>query len=139
MSEQKSNPLTIGQLAKMASVSVETIRFYQRKHLIPTPPKPYGSIRRYSLEDVKRVRFIKSAQKLGFSLAEIANLLRLEDGTHCAEAKAIAESKLISIRQKIADLKTLEKILESYTSNCENKTNNTPCPIISNLFNDPFV
>ncbi len=75
--------LTIGVFAKAAGVNVETIRFYQRKGLLPEPDKPYGSIRRYGEADVTRVRFVKSAQRLGFSLDEIAELLRLEDGTHC--------------------------------------------------------
>lgn len=71
-----------------AGVNVETIRFYQRKGLLPEPDKPYGSIRRYGETDVTRVRFVKSAQRLGFSLDEIAELLRLEDGTHCEEASS---------------------------------------------------
>lgn len=69
--------LTIGVFAKAAGVNVETIRFYQRKGLLPEPDKPYGSIRRYGEADVTRVRFVKSAQRLGFSLDEIAELLRL--------------------------------------------------------------
>jgi DNA-binding transcriptional MerR regulator len=73
---------------------VETIRFYQRKGLLPEPDKPYGSIRRYGEADVTRVRFVKSAQRLGFSLDEIAELLRLDDGTHCEEASSLAEHKL---------------------------------------------
>src|SRR3546814_14217958 len=71
--------LTIGAFAKAAGVNVETIRFYQRKGLLTEPGRPYGSIRRYGAVDVTRVRFVKSAQRLGFSLAEIAELLSLED------------------------------------------------------------
>ncbi|MFX6250319.1 MerR family transcriptional regulator, partial [Acinetobacter baumannii] len=78
--------LTIGAFAKAAGVNVETIRFYQRKGLLPEPDKPAGGIRRYGETDVVRVRFMKSAQRLGFSLEEIGELLRLEDGTHCEEA-----------------------------------------------------
>ncbi len=84
--------LTIGVFAKAARVNVETIRFYQRKGLLPEPDKPYGSIRRYGEADVTRVRFVKSAQRLGFSLDEIAELLRLEDGTHCEEASGLVPS-----------------------------------------------
>ncbi|MBA4360338.1 MAG: MerR family transcriptional regulator, partial [Pseudomonas sp.] len=69
--------LTIGAFAKAAGVNVETIRFYQRKALLPEPDKPYGSIRRYGEADVARVKFVKSAQRLGFSLDEVAGLLRL--------------------------------------------------------------
>ncbi|BBM05535.1 hypothetical protein HAALTHF_21370n [Vreelandella aquamarina] len=81
--ENNLENLTIGVFAKAAGVNVETIRFYQRKGLLPEPDKPYGSIRRYGAADVTRVRFVKSAQRLGFSLDEIAELLRLDDGTHC--------------------------------------------------------
>ena len=73
--------LTIGAFAKAAGVNVETIRFYQRKGLLPEPDKPYGSIRRYGEADVARVRFVKSAQRLGFSLDEVAGLLRLDART----------------------------------------------------------
>ena len=79
--------LTIGAVARAANVNVETIRFYQRKGLLP-PDKPYGGIRRYGPADVARVRFVKSAQRLGFTLDEVADLLRLEDGTHCHDAAA---------------------------------------------------
>lgn len=79
--ENNLENLTIGVFAKAAGVNVETIRFYQRKGLLREPDKPYGSIRRYGEADVVRVKFVKSAQRLGFSLDEIAELLRLDDGT----------------------------------------------------------
>ena len=103
--------LTIGVFAKAAGVNVETIRFYQRKGLLPEPEKPYGSIRRYGEADVTRVRFVKSAQRLGFSLDEIAELLRLDDGTHCEEASHLAEHKLQDVREKMADLARMEAVL----------------------------
>ena len=96
--ENNLENLTIGVFARTAGVNVETIRFYQRKGLLPEPDKPYGSIRRYGETDVTRVRFVKSAQRLGFSLDEIAELLRLEDGTHCEEASSLAEHKLKDVR-----------------------------------------
>lgn len=82
--------LTIGAFAKAAGVNVETIRFYQLRGLLPTPDRPYGSIRRYGSADVARVKFVKAAQRLGFSLDEIGQLLKLEDGTHCSEAAELA-------------------------------------------------
>ena len=103
--------LTIGSFAKAAGVNVETIRFYQRKNLLPEPNKPYGSIRRYGESDVARVQFIKSAQMLGFSLDEIAELLKLEDGTRCTEASKLAERKLGDIRTKLAVLLRMETVL----------------------------
>ena len=80
-------PMTIGALARAAGVNVETIRFYQRKGLMPEPDRPLGSIRRYSADELGRIRFIKSAQRLGFSLDEVAALLELEDGTQCQQAR----------------------------------------------------
>ncbi len=138
MDENSSNTkrLTIGGLAKQSNVSVETIRFYQRKKLLIEPVKPYGGIRRYGLDDVKRVKFIKSAQKLGFSLKEISGLLVLEDGTHCSEARDIAQSKLFSVRDKITELTRLEIILEQYTKECSStEDTKISCPLISKLFN----
>ncbi|CQW49522.1 transcriptional regulator MerR [Salmonella enterica subsp. enterica serovar Typhi] len=98
--ENNLENLTIGVFAKAAGVNVETIRFYQRKGLLREPDKPYGSIRRYGEADVVRVKFVKSAQRLGFSLDEIAELLRLDDGTHCEEASSLAEHKLKDVREK---------------------------------------
>src|SRR5258707_3833893 len=109
--ENNLKNLTIGAFAEAAGVNVETIRFYQRKGLLPEPNKPYGSIRRYSETDVARVSFVKSAQRLGFSLDEIAELLRLEDGTHCDEASYLAEHKLKDVLEKLADLKGMETSL----------------------------
>jgi len=76
----KPEYLTIGALAKAAGVNVETIRFYQRKRLLSEPERPLGGIRRYGSADVARVKFVKSAQRLGFSLDEVGQLLTLEDG-----------------------------------------------------------
>ena len=98
--EREQNGLTIGAVAKAAGVNVETVRFYQRRALLPEPDKPYGRIRRYEAKDVARVRFVKAAQRLGFSLDEVAGLLRLDDGTHCDEARQLAEAKLGDVRQK---------------------------------------
>ncbi|MDZ4798781.1 MAG: MerR family transcriptional regulator, partial [Bryobacteraceae bacterium] len=94
--------LTIGGLAEAAGVTVETIRFYQRRDLLAEPLRRYGSVRRYSTVDVGRVRFIKAAQRLGFSLNDIVGLLRLDDGLHCSEAAELAESKLEEVRQNLA-------------------------------------
>ena len=110
--------LTIGAFAKAAGVNVETIRFYQRKELLPEPDKPYGSIRRYGEADVARVKFVKSAQRLGFSLEEVAGLLRLDDGAHCDEARVLAEQKLEDVRGKLADLRRIESVLEQLVHDC---------------------
>ena len=116
--ENNLENLTIGVFAGTAGVNVETIRFYQRKGLLPEPDKPYGSIRRYGETDVTRVRFVKSAQRLGFSLDEIAELLRLEDGTHCEEASSPAEHKLKDVRERMADLARMEAVLSDLVCAC---------------------
>lgn len=125
--------LTIGTFAKEAGVNVETIRFYQRKGLLPEPDKPYGGIRRYGGLDVTRVRFVKSAQRLGFSLDEIAELLRLEDGTHCKEARDLAEHKLNDVRTKLADLKSMETALSKLVRACRARSGKVSCPLIASL------
>lgn len=125
--------LTIGTFAKAARVNVETIRFYQRKGLLPEPDRPQGQIRRYSETDVTRVLFVKSAQRLGFSLDEIAELLRLEDGAHCEEASSLAEHKLKNIRAKLADLQRMETVLSALVNACHATQGNVSCPLIASL------
>ena len=110
--------LTIGVLADAAGVNVETIRFYQRKGLMQEPDRPLGGIRRYGKADLARVRFIKSAQRLGFSLDEIGELLKLEDGSHCTEARAQAERKLADVRERLADLRRIEVVLQDLVQRC---------------------
>ena len=90
--------LTIGTFAQEAGVSVETVRFYQRRGLLSEPEKSYGSIRRYGPADIARVRFVKAAQRLGFSLDEVAGLLTLDDGVQCDDARQFAELKLADVR-----------------------------------------
>jgi len=124
---------TIGALAKRASVNVETIRFYQRRGLLVEPERPLGGIRRYTELDVQRVRFIRQGQKLGFSLNEVLELLSLEDGQHCREAKEIALRKLTLIRERIESLRTMETALSNLVENCANNTESVSCPIILTL------
>lgn len=131
--ENNLENLAIGAFARLAGVNVETIRFYQRKGLLPEPDKPYGSIRRYGKTDVTRVRFVKSAQRLGFSLDEIADLLRLEDGTHCKEAARLAEHKLKGVRDKLADLARMEAVLSKLVRACHARQGNISCPLIASL------
>ena len=129
--------LTIGVFAQAAGVNVETIRFYHRKGLLPVPQKPHGSIRRYGAMDVERVRFIKSAQRLGFSLDEVAELLRLEDGSHCKEASTLAEHKLRDVREKLADLARMETALSELVRSCRATKGNVSCPLIPALHRSP--
>lgn len=131
--ENNLQNLTIGAFAKAAGVNVESIRFYQRKGLLPEPAKPYGSIRRYGETDVTRVRFVKSAQRLGFSLDEITELLRLDDGTHCDEASRLAEQKLKDVRARMADLGRMEAVLSELVCACHARKGNVSCPLVASL------
>jgi len=125
--------LTIGTFARAAGVNVETVRFYQRRGLLTAPDRPYGSIRRYGPADVARVRFVKAAQRLGFSLDEVAGLLTLDDGTHCDEARAHAEAKLEDVRDKLADLRRIEKVLCALIRECCASQGTVSCPLIATL------
>ncbi|MGE0288447.1 MAG: Hg(II)-responsive transcriptional regulator [Bradyrhizobium sp.] len=125
--------VTIGALAETAGVNVETIRFYQRKGLMLEPERPYGSVRRYGAAELARVRFIKSAQRLGFSLEEVAELLKLEDGARCSEARQLAEHKLVDVRKKLADLERIESVLAELVARCSAVRGRVNCPLIASL------
>lgn len=120
-------------LAAAAGVGVETIRFYQRKGLLPTPLRAPGTARRYGPREVERVRFVKSAQRLGFTLGEISTLLALDDGLHCDEARTMAEHKLADVRAKLDDLHRLEQALELVVSRCREAHGEVRCPMIAAL------
>lgn len=131
--ENTPENLTIGAFAKAAEVNVETIRFYQRKGLLLEPEKPYGGIRRYGAADVARVKFVKSAQQLGFSLDEVAQLLKLEDGTHCSEAAELASLRLVDVRKRLAKLMRIESALSKLVSECSTSRGQVSCPLIAAL------
>ena len=125
--------MTIGGLAKAADVNVETIRFYQRKGLMPEPLRPSGGIRRYAEADRSRLHFIKSAQRLGFSLDEIAELLQLDDGTSCVQARTKAQAKLEDVRARLVDLSRIERALEELIGLCIASRGKVRCPLIATL------
>ena len=131
--DRQAEVLTIGAVARAAGVGVETIRFYQRKGLLGQPEKPYGSIRRYGEADVARVRFVKTAQRLGFSLDDVGELLKLDDGAHCVEARELAEQKLAEVRDKLADLRRIERMLAALVAQCCSVSGTVSCPLISAL------
>lgn len=125
--------LTISKLAQEAGVNVETIRFYQRRGLVSEPDKPLGGIRRYGQADVARVLFIKAAQRIGFTLDEVAQLLQLDDGTQCSDARAIAERKLADVRTRLADLQRIEGVLTQLVGRCATRRGKVHCPLIDAL------
>ncbi len=128
--------LTIGSLARSAGVNVETIRYYQRRGLLVEPAKPMGSCRRYTPEIAQRVRFIKRAQVLGFTLEEINLLLKLDMAHACAETRTLAVHKLDLIDRKLADLKAMRKALARLIAQCDTGEFAKGCPIIQVLSHD---
>jgi MerR family mercuric resistance operon transcriptional regulator len=128
--------LTIGRLARRAAVSVETIRYYQRLRLLEEPPRPPGGVRRYGEGAIARVRFIKRAQQLGFSLAEIGRLLALQDEQTCRAARALAQEKLALVEARLADLERMQAVLKALIARCAPRRGKVACPIIESLAAD---
>ncbi len=132
----KESGLTIGRLARAADVGIETIRYYQRRNLLPIPDSQETTFRHYPLGLVDRIRFIKRAQDLGFSLEEISALLRLEDGLDRKSIRKVVNDRLDQIRSKIADLQRMETVLAHLIHECEATGRAKSCPIIAALAGD---
>lgn len=128
--------MSIGQLARTAGVNVETIRYYQRQGLVAEPPKPLGGHRRYPPDVASRIRFIKRAQALGFTLLEVGNLLRLDRPHLCADARELAARKLTMIEEKVADLAAMRRVLRALIQQCDKGNHGRECPIIQTLARD---
>lgn len=128
-----SATMTIGRVAEAAGVNVETIRFYQRLGLLAEPTRPPRGVRRYGGEFVSRLRFIKRAQQLGFSLAEIQRLLVLEDPQSCDTARTLAAEKLSLVEARLADLARMRDVLRELVARCEVRRGKVACPIIATL------
>jgi len=126
--------LTIGQVAKLAGVHVETVRYYQRIGLVPTPPKPMQGFRRYDDQTIVRIRFIKNAQKMGFSLKEIARLLSLA-GDSCGEVRRLLEEKKADVAAKVEQLERLRGILEQSMALCE-RDSGAGCRLLEKLMSE---
>ena len=131
-----ASELTIGRVAKLTGVNVETIRYYQRRRLLAEPDKPHMGYRRYPADSVKHIRFIKRAQALGFTLEEIAELLRLEEARACAETRALAAHKMRLIDRKLTGLAAMRKALAGLVQQCDMKQSSKGCPIIEVLEQD---
>lgn len=131
-----ASELTIGRVAKLAGVNVETIRYYQRRGLLAEPDKPHMGYRRYPADSVKHIRFIKRAQALGFTLEEIAELLQLEEARACAETRTLAAHKMRLIDQKLTGLAAMRKALAGLVQQCDRKQPVEGCPIIQVLEQD---
>ena len=127
--------LTIGQVAKQVGVGLETIRFYERKGLIDEPPRRASGYREYPPDAVARVKFIRRAKELGFSLKEIADLLtlRVDQDTTCAEVRERAEAKIADIQDKIRALQQMKRALTRLTVTCSGSGPSSECPILEAL------
>ena len=127
-----AKPLTIGKVARLAAVGIETIRFYEREGLIADPPRKESGYRQYEGATVSRLRFIHRARELGFSLKEIRELLflRLDPGATCDSILGRAEEKIREIEERIQTLQRMKKALEALAIACPGRGPVTKCPII---------
>lgn len=129
--------LAIGELSQRTGCNIETIRYYERISLLPVPDRK-GRFRRYGHDDVQRLAFVRRARELGFTLDEVRPLLRLAagQGDACGEVRAIAAAHLADVRAKIADLRTMERVLEDAVRQCD--AGDAPgCPLIDVLASEP--
>lgn len=127
--------LTIGEAAKQANVHIETLRYYERQGLVPQPRRSASNYRLFAEDTVRRVRFIKAAQELGFSLAEIRELLSLRatPRTRCTEIRQRAEAKVKAIEAKIASLQAMKRALAKLAGECSGDGPVTACPILESF------
>jgi len=124
------NGLTIARFAEAAGVGVETVRYYQRRGLLPVPQARHASYRRYDRGLVQRLRFIRKAQAAGFTLSEIRELMRLDRTGDRLRVQKIAAAKLEELEERIRELKKAAKSLKTLLHHCEHAKPGTPCPII---------
>jgi MerR family transcriptional regulator, mercuric resistance operon regulatory protein len=124
--------MRIGELARTVDVNVETIRYYQRIGLLELPKKPFGGMRSYNDESLQRLRFIRRAQQLGFSLEDIRELLELSS-SDCERVEKLAVEKLSLVKAKLRQLRRIESILARTVEQCARRKGNQPCPIIETL------
>ena len=128
-------PLTRGEVAQKVGIGIETLRFYERKRLIPEPPRSDSGYRLYPQHIISRLLFIKRAQELGFSLKEISELLdlRVDPSTSCADVKEQAQARIADVQQKIRDLQKMRKALERLTAACSGQGPTSECPILARI------
>ena len=135
MNDSIDNGLTIGQVAKMLGISVETIRFYERKELIEQPPRPNEGYRLYPHSTIDRIRFIRSSQANGFSLEDINELLSF-DQKDCDAVMTLAQKSLSKVQRKIDQLKRLENSLESVIETCSLGDHDQRCHYLISVFTE---
>ena len=129
--------MTIARLAEAGGVGVETVRYYQRRGLLAEPPRPQGpgsggGVRRYGAQDVRRLRFIRSAQAAGFTLEQIGELLALDAGEDRGRALALAQERLVELDARIAELEAARASLKRLAREC-GAGSKGPCPILASF------
>ena len=131
-------PLKIGQVASGAGVNIQTVRYYERRGLLPEAPRTPAGYRTYEDEAIARLRFIKRAQDLGFSLEEITELLelRVEHAAACEAVEAKAKEKIAMVEKKIAELNRMKTVLVELSRSCDLRTPTSDCPILEMLSED---
>jgi MerR family transcriptional regulator, copper efflux regulator len=129
---------TIGRLAKAADVNIDTVRFYERQGLLQPAPRTAGGYRLYGTVDAQRLQFIRRAKTLGFSLEDIAELLRLtEDGHDRGKVKAIAQKRVADLESRIRELEKMRSVLAHHAGHCSGHGEVSGCPIIQALLDEP--
>jgi MerR family transcriptional regulator, copper efflux regulator len=131
----ETKPLTIGRLARAAGINLETVRYYERRGLVPRPPRSRSGYRLFPADTARRLRFIKHAQELGFSLKEIRGLLalRISPRSSCVEIRKRAEAKIRDIEGKIKSLESMRTSLRKLTKSCSGCGPISECPILESL------
>lgn len=129
---------SIGQVARLSGVGVETVRFYEREGLLEEPARRASGYRQYSQDAVTQIRFIKRAQQLGFSLKEIQELLtlRVDGQTSCEQVKERAAAKLAEVEQKMGELQRMRQALLQVASLCAGEGPKSRCPMLDALEHD---
>jgi MerR family mercuric resistance operon transcriptional regulator len=127
--------LTIGEVAKAADVGIETVRFYEREGLIPEPARRQSGYRQYPPDTVRRLRFIRRAKELGFTLKEIGELLdlRVDPQRTCADVRDLAKAKMADVEAKMLDLARIQAALTDLVRTCRGKGPTSECPILDAL------
>jgi MerR family mercuric resistance operon transcriptional regulator len=127
--------LKIGEVAARGGVNLQTIRYYERKGLLPKPPRLASGYRAFPTEAVHRVRFIKRAQELGFSLADIRELFSIQIDTEkdCSDVQRLAKAKIADIEQKINTLQSMKRVLTRLAKACPGRGPSSQCPILESI------
>lgn len=127
--------MTIGQLAKLADVNIETIRYYERIGLLEDPHRNSTGYRQYTYEFLDRLRFIKTAKKIGFTLKDIQELfsLKVTSSTACDDVRLLADEKILEIKNKINNLTSMKLTLEKLIFSCKKNELTNNCPILQSI------